>query len=106
LTATNRRLFILQVAGAATALSISAAHAQSGGVKLAETDPQAMALGYKEDTTKVDAKRFPNHAASQNCADCELFQGKPKDATGGCPLFAGKQVAAAGWCSAWTTNAA
>lgn len=106
MTPTNRRFFILQVAGAATALSVSAAHAQSGGPKLAETDPQAMALGYKEDTTKVDAKKFPNHTVSQNCANCQLFQGKPKDAMGGCPLFAGKQVAAAGWCSAWNKKAA
>ena len=101
MTPTNRRFFIFQVAGAATALSVSAAHAQSGGPKLAETDPQAVALGYKEDT-----KKFPNHAASQNCANCQLFQGKPKEATGGCPLFAGKQVAAAGWCSAWNKKAA
>ena len=75
-------------------------------VKLEESDPLAVALGYKEDTTKVDAKKFPNHAASQNCANCQLFQGKPKEATGGCPLFAGKQVAAAGWCSAWNKKAA
>ena len=106
MTLTNRRFFILQVAGAATALCVSAAHAESGGPKLAETDLQAVALGYKEDTTKVDVKKFPNHAASQNCANCQLFQGKPKDATGGCPLFDGKQVAATGWCSAWNKKAA
>lgn len=68
--------------------------------------PQARALGYKQDTTKVDAKKYPNHAASQNCASCQLFLGKPKDATGGCPLFAGKQAAATAWCSAWAKKAA
>jgi hypothetical protein len=54
----------------------------------------------------VDAKKYPNHTASQNCASCQLFQGKAKDAAGGCPLFAGKQVVATGWCSAWAKKAA
>ena len=64
-----------------------------------------MALGYKDDSTKVDAKKYPKHAPAQTCANCQLFQGKATDATGGCPLFAGKQVAAAGWCSAWNKKA-
>lgn len=106
MTPKNRRFFILQIAGAATALSISSAHAQASGPKLMESDPQAAALSYKEDTTKVDPKNFPNHAASQNCSTCQLYQGKPKEAAGGCPLFAGKQVAATGWCSAWNKKAA
>jgi hypothetical protein len=57
------------------------------------------------DTTKVDAKKYPNHAGTQRCASCQLFQGKDKDAAGGCPLFAGKQVMATGWCSAWAKKA-
>jgi len=75
------------------------------GAPLAETDPQAVALGYKADTTKVDAKKFPKHAATQNCANCALFQAKAGDKTGGCPLFAGKSVTANGWCSAWAKKA-
>ena len=67
--------------------------------------PQAVALGYKADTTKVDAKKFPKHAATQNCANCALFQGKAGDKAGGCPLFAGKTVTATGWCSAWAKKA-
>ena len=76
-------------------------HAFAQGPALAESDPQAVALGYKADTTKVDAKKFPKHEASQKCTNCQLYQGKPTDAMGGCPLFAGKQVAGPGWCSAW-----
>jgi len=68
---------------------------------VAETDPQAGALGYKAESSKVDAKKYPTHAATQNCGNCALFQGKAGDKAGMCPLFAGKQVAAAAWCSAY-----
>ena len=101
----NRRTFMLHVVATGAVLSASQAYAQAAGPKLEESDAQATALGYKNDTTKVDAKKYPNHAAAQSCATCQLFQGKPKDATGGCPLFAGKQVMATGWCSAWAKKA-
>lgn len=93
----TRRTFMMTIAAGSAALA-SAAQAQ---VKLDEKDPQAVALGYAADSTKVDAKKYPKHAATQVCTNCALFQGKPTDAWGGCPLFAGKQVAGKGWCSAW-----
>jgi High potential iron-sulfur protein len=98
----NRRVFMMSLAAGTSALAAGAALAQA---KLDEKDPQAVALGYVADTVKADAKKFPKHSKDQNCANCQLFQGKPKDATGGCPLFAGKVVAAAGWCSAWVKKA-
>jgi len=101
----NRRTFMLRVVATGAVVSASQTYAQVAGPKLEEGDPQATALGYKSDTTKVDAKKYPNHAAAQNCATCQLFQGKAKDVTGGCPLFAGKQVMATGWCSAWAKKA-
>jgi hypothetical protein len=94
---TQRREFILQVALGGTALLAT----QANAAMLAESDPQAAALGYKADATKVDAKKFPKYAAGQICSNCALFQGKASDAAGGCPLFAGKEVAAKGWCSAY-----
>jgi hypothetical protein len=97
----NRRTFMLQIVATGAVLSASQAMAQGAAPKVDEADAQAVALGYKQDTTKVDAKKYPNHAASQDCASCQLFQGKPKESAGGCPLFAGKQVVAIGWCSAW-----
>ena len=101
---TDRRVFMLQVI-AGSSLATSRVMAQSGGVKLEETDPQALALGYKRDTTKVDAAKFPKHANTQTCGTCQLYQGKGKDPFGPCSLFAGKQVAAGGWCSAWVKKA-
>jgi High potential iron-sulfur protein len=101
----SRRKFMFQVAAGGLVLN-TAALAQTAGPKLEESDPQAVALGYKQDTTKVDAKKYPNHALSQTCASCQLYQGKPKEALGPCPLFGAKQVTAGGWCSAWAKKAA
>jgi len=101
----SRRQFVLQIVATGAAIGCLDVRAQGATPKLSESDPQAVALGYKDDTTKVDEKKFPKHAATQTCANCQLFQGKPTDATGGCPLFPGKQVAAAGWCSAWNKKA-
>jgi len=102
----DRRSLILRSV-AITAWTLAAERtANAAGPKLEESDPTAVALGYREDTNKVDGKKFPKHQATQNCANCQLFVGTPKDTMGGCPLFAGKQVAAAGWCSAWNKKAA
>lgn len=94
---TNRRTFLVTTAAGCMAMA-STAQAQT---KLDEKDPQAVALAYVADASKVDAKKFPKFAAGQNCLNCALYQGKNVDAAGLCPLFAGKTVAAKGWCSAW-----
>jgi hypothetical protein len=68
---------------------------------VSEADPQAAAVGYKVDTAKVDKKKFPKHAVSQQCSNCALYQGAATAAAAGCAIFPGKQVAGKGWCSAW-----
>ncbi len=95
----NRRLFLIQIAAAGSALTAASAQAQANMVDV--KDAQAVALGYVPDTNKADAKKYTKHAKDQKCSNCALYQGKAADAAGGCPLFPGKQVAAAGWCSAW-----
>ena len=67
--------------------------------KLEETDPVAMALGFKLDTTKVDAQKYPRHANDQQCIGCSLYQGKAGEALGPCLTVGGKLVPAAGWCA-------
>ena len=100
----NRRTFVIQsVVGAGVLASARLAQAQAPLVQ--ESDPQAVALGYKNDATKTDKVKYPTYAAGQNCANCALYQGKPADAAGACPLFAGKQVSAKAWCSAWAKKA-
>jgi high potential iron-sulfur protein len=105
MSTSSRRHFVLQIVAAGAVIASLDARAQGAGAKLSESDPQAVALGYKDDTTRVDDKKYPKHASTQTCANCQLFQGKAGDALGGCALFPGKQVAAAGWCSAWNKKA-
>ena len=89
---------ILSAVGACTLALNGNVQAQA---MVAETDPQASALGYKSDASKVDKIKYPRYAAGQVCTNCALFQGKADAAAAGCPLFAGKQVAGKGWCSAY-----
>ena len=96
---TTRRVFMLHTA-MASAATLLATQAQAQSM-VAETDPQATALGYKADANKVDKAKQPKYAAGQNCGNCALYQGAAGSAAGGCPLFAGKQVSAKAWCTAW-----
>lgn len=73
--------------------------------RLEEKDPTAQALGYVHDAAKADKKKFANWQASQTCANCSQYQGKPTDPWAPCPIFPGKQVAAKGWCAAWVKKA-
>jgi hypothetical protein len=99
----TRRIFMMQsIVGVAAVGAVMQAKAQAA---LADTDPQAVALGYKADATKVDKAKQPKYAAGQLCSNCALYQGKAGAAAGGCPLFGAKQVAGKGWCSAWAKKA-
>ncbi len=101
----NRRAFVLTVVAGGSALAASRVSAQAAAPVLSESDPQAVALGYRADSTKVDKAKYPQHAATQVCAGCNFFQGKPTDAMAPCQLFGGKQVSAKGWCTAWAKKA-
>lgn len=79
---------------------------------LAESDPQAKALGYHHDASKVDTKKWAKKGGAdgktQHCGNCMLFNsGKvTSDKEGPCSLFPGKAVANAGWCNSWVKNPA
>ena len=94
---TSRRQFIQIIPLAGAALMASrGAHA----AMVDEKDPQAVALGYVADATKVNKAKYKQYAAGQVCSNCALYQGGAA-ASGGCALFPGKQVAGPGWCSAY-----
>jgi hypothetical protein len=99
----TRRVFMMQMATATGAVLV--AEQATAQAMVAENDPQAAGVGYKADASKVDKAKYPKYAASQNCANCALYQGKAGSASGGCGLFPGKQVSAKGWCSAWAKKA-
>jgi hypothetical protein len=101
---TSRRHFVLAIPAAALSLvTIRAAYAQA--TKLEEADPIAVSLGYRNDASKVDAKKFPAFAAGSNCANCQLYQGKAGEASGACGAVGGKLVNSKGWCVAWAKKA-
>lgn len=104
----NRRNFLRKLAVSAAFPTVLAgkAFAQTPPVKLEETDPAAMALGYKEDTTKVDVAKYPKHKPEQRCDNCALYQGKAGEASGPCGAVGGKLVTAGGWCMVWVAKPA
>ncbi len=69
-------------------------------------DPQAKALGFVSDASKVDASANPTFKAGQKCGTCAQFQGKAGDATAGCNIFVGHSVPAGGWCKVWAQKPA
>jgi len=100
----TRRNFLFKLAvsaGTPLALASRLSAQAPPPVKLEETDPIAVALGYKEDTTKVDGTKYPMHKPEQKCSACALYQGKPGDASGPCAAVGMKIAAAGGWCSAF-----
>jgi hypothetical protein len=64
-------------------------------------DPTAKALGFINDSAKVDASANPTHKPNQKCGNCAQYQGKAGDARGGCAIFAGHSVPEGGWCRTW-----
>jgi hypothetical protein len=98
----RRQFMILSAAGACTLALNGQVQAQA---MVAESDPQAAALGYKANAASVDKAKYPKFAAGQACSNCALYQGKAGSAAGGCSLFGAKQVAGPGWCSAYAKKA-
>jgi hypothetical protein len=74
--------------------------------KLKEDDPMALALGYKEDSTKVDATKFPQHKNEHVCKACALIPSLPAGDYIPCPAFANKLVNQNGWCAAFAKKPA
>jgi len=81
-----------------------AAPATAAPATLDVKDPAAIAVGYVEDASKVDTKKYSNYTTGSNCANCLLLQGAAGAAYRPCEFFHGKLVASAGWCTAWTAE--
>lgn len=88
----------------APATAATAAEPAASG-PVAETEATAMALGYVTDASRVDASKYPSHAAGQTCGTCALFGGQPGAAAGPCSIFQNREVSAKGWCISWAKKA-
>jgi len=97
----SRRRFVGQLAVVAGSGAIASRGFAQAGAHVDEADEQAVALGYRQDTAKVDAAKYPKHAATQRCSNCSFWQGQSADAWAGCAMFGRKHVANGGWCQVW-----
>ncbi len=104
----SRRQFIRGISYTGVAMLVGTQARVASGADapmVDEKDPTAVQLGYVADATKVNKAKYPSYKPGQECATCQLYQGKPGSTSGPCPLFTGKQVAANGWCSAYAKKA-
>ena len=105
---TSRRTLLkgLALGAAGAAIGVRGARAAEAAqtAKVDVRDPQAVALGYVENASQVDTKKYPQYAPGSNCDNCLQLQGKPGNNYRPCTLFSGKLVAVAGWCSGWTAE--
>lgn len=109
-TKPSRRQFLqLAVfgAGAAALSTILIGKARAADLPhLTLDDATAKALGYVEDTTTVDAAKYPTHKPTQDCAACQQFKGEAGAEYGPCTLFTGKAVHFKGWCAGFLAKPA
>jgi High potential iron-sulfur protein len=65
-------------------------------------DPAAVGLGYVENVTLLDTKKYPDFVPGSSCENCLQLQGKAGNNYRPCSLFPGKLVSVSGWCKSWT----
>jgi hypothetical protein len=100
----TRRLLVknLSVAAAASAGLFSSRSRGDELERLDVKDPGAIAVGYVENASQVDLKKYPAYAKGSNCENCLQLQGAPGNNYRPCSLFPGKLVSVSGWCKGWT----
>ena len=102
-------------AGIAGALPWRPAHGEAPGSapgsapgaeppRLDVKDPAAVALGYVEHASQIDAKKTPGYVPGSNCENCLQLQGVAGNNYRPCSLFPGKLVSVSGWCTGWTAE--
>jgi hypothetical protein len=100
----SRREFLHAGVALWTASLIPTVTVAAGQPQLLESDPLAVALGYKKDAATVDTTQYPKRAgaagATQFCNNCALYSAGA-DGLGSCTAIPGKLVAGKGWCNAW-----
>jgi hypothetical protein len=97
----SRRAFIENGAILIAAAGVATAAWADSAPMVSESDPTAVALGYKANASTVDKAKFSQYAAGQSCSNCALYQGAAGSSSGPCPIFPGKAVSSKGWCSSY-----
>jgi hypothetical protein len=99
----SRRNLLRILAGAAAVTALPR-HGRADAQHLEVKDAAAVAAGYVENASQVDAGKYPSYVRGSNCGNCLQLQGAAGPAYRPCDFFQGKLVAVAGWCTAWTAE--
>jgi hypothetical protein len=104
--AVTRRALVktLSMAAVATALLRPRPSQAAEPPHLNVKDPAALELGYVENASQVDVKKYPSYIKGSNCENCLLLQGATGAHYRPCNLFPGKLVSVSGWCSGWSAE--
>lgn len=95
--------------GVAAALDLTSAWAAdadlpAGKTAVPKTDTAANQLGYVDDASKVDLKKYPQKKTAegkkQKCENC-MFYTKANDTWGTCQVIQAGLVKRQGWCLSW-----
>ena len=106
----SRRRFVAATAGGLAVIPALNLLAEEGGLpQLDESNPTAVAFGYKHEADAVDTARFPKRATdegkTQFCDNCLHYKNAEEvDGWGPCAIFPGVVVAAKGWCNVWVAQ--
>jgi hypothetical protein len=99
----TRRLLVKNLSVAAASAGLFSRRSSGDELKRLDVkDPTAVALGYVENASQVDLKKYPAYAQGSNCENCLQLQGPPGNNYRPCSLFPGKLVSVGGWCKGWT----
>ena len=95
----SRRTFMENGAMLIASVGVSSLAWSDSAPMLSESDPTALALGYKANALTVSTAKFAQYAAGQSCSNCVLYQGVAGSSSGSCVIFPGKAVSSQGWCA-------
>jgi hypothetical protein len=101
------RRTLVKALGAAAAVTALLPPRQSQAAEpphLDVKDPAALKLGYVENASQIDLKKYPAYVKGSNCENCLLLQGTTDAHYRPCSLFPGKLVSVGGWCSGWSAE--
>jgi len=101
----SRREFVENGAILIATVGVSSLAWSDSAPMLLESDPTALALGYKANASSVDKAKFAQYAPGQLCSNCVLYQGAAGSSSGPCAIFSGKTVSSKGWCASYAKKA-
>lgn len=95
-TCHRRRTLLKAAAGAITLLVAPRAVARLP--LLTGSEPDAIALEFVTDATRLHPSLQPRYTPGARCAACFFYQGRRSTEDAPCTVFAGYRVPATGWC--------